>query len=749
MLCKSNWVSRFLIVTAILATVSCGGSGSGGMAAADQTLEPSGELPSEPLDLPQVDFSPSIPTSGNPTSSLNGSPVVDLTLNYPESGIPAGNRIVVSAYVEDPDSMTPGSLAWRRVFVVNGESSRILTMYPDWPLLPTAQDGSITLLVDVVVFKYDGVSSPQLEFAAVPRSRLVFSAQEQDGQTVYERITFERELEQVMLASTTGAARFVEELSPEDTDSAIVIEHSSFFNNQLYLLVNYASACEEDDIEVQFQVGESDLAAKLIPTGVRRTSTERCSGQASRLFTVSLDEITDRYAAIHNTVFEPIELEGIGSFTPKLRTYATARRFGTQAFCDTSQGCIFDAVLSTDGALGISTYGGLTYGSRYSLSADGRTIYLQANSLIPPNSYALLAPDGASLTLSFLGFTLVAQPDAYTYLAVSGSIAMPALDVEKNYHASVLLFSPSESGIDILGRALIPDFSAENADFRIEYRAEDLPPAGPVSLQISAAIFAQDNQSDAPAALAFRSLYPGAELLFSDENPNANLFESQMQTQVTTAEFNGTTIQITAEVLDQNLFVESESITDLQFATIYDNFLYLVFGGQGACQVAGGRFQVYYLPEDDVPPSGLPSRWLNGGGAPCATPVETQLSVDLRPLMAERSELGEPVFETLKIARYGNYTPILTMFSERRIYANSAGCFAQETCESYLDFRADGTLHYDRFGFASTATYGISLDGRTIFTQGIPLAPEDTSAFLSADGQSISSPFLGELFQQP
>lgn len=749
MLCLSNCVSRLLLTTAILATVACGGGGSGGIAPADQAPEPTGEITPDPIDLPQVDFSPAIPIPGNPTSELSGSPIATLTLNYPASGIPAGNRMIVSAYLEDPDSLSPGPLLSQQVRITRGEASHQFSILADLHQLSTVPEGDVTLLIDAVVFNSAGTANPQLEYAVLPRSRVAFSAQEQDGQTVYERVAFERELEPITLASTPSAASYVEVLSPEDSEDAITIEHSSFLNETLYLLINYAGACEDDAFEVQFQVSESDLAAKRIPSAVRRSSSERCVDEASTLLTVSLDGVVERYAAVHNTVFDDIELVDIGSFTPKVRTFDKTRRFGTEPFCQTNPGCLANVELNSNGTVGILTYGNLSSGSRYSLGADGRTIYLQPDGfIIPPNGTALLSQDGRSVTLSFLGFVLFAQPDAYTDITVSGSVVAPDLDADKTYHASVILFSPAGDGIDILARAHINDFSAENADFLMEYKAEDIPPADPLSLQISAAIFSGDVQSEAPAALAFRTAFPGAALSFSNASADENVFESQIQTQVPVAEFSGTAAQIAAEVIEDDSTTESQSVADLHFASIYGNSLHLILGGSSACQTNDSRFQVYYEPENAIPQAGLPSRWLASDGAPCASPVETQLSIDLRPLMAKRAELELAALETLQMQRYGPYVPVLTVFPQRRVYVDSAGCFAQTTCLTSLDFRADGTLHYQRGPFIGTATYGISTDGRTIFSEGIPLSPEDSRAFLAADGQSMTTQFTGELIRE-
>ncbi|MFK7974572.1 MAG: hypothetical protein AB8C02_00460 [Halioglobus sp.] len=112
--------------------------------------------------------------------------------------------------------------------------------------------------------------------------------------------------------------------------------------------------------------------------------------------------------------------------------------------------------------------------------------------------------------------------------------------------------------------------------------------------------------------------------------------------------------QTAAELIEEELLTDSQSIADLQFASIYGSFLHLILGGDSACQVDGGRFQVYYPTANNVPQSGLPSRWLKGTGAPCASPLETQVSIDLRPLITERLEPGEPAPETLEMARYGN-----------------------------------------------------------------------------------------------
>lgn len=748
-----RYLRSFFAIAALLATASCGGSGSGGTTTATQNPEPNVDSPAnptpDPIDLPQVDFSPSIPVSGNPTSLLSNYPVVSLTLNYPEAGIPAGYRIVVSAYVEDAASSDAGVVVWQRTIVTTGESSKQTTINVDPYLLPATPDGSVALLVDAVVFNSDVANGPQLEYAAVPRSRAEFSAQEQDGLTVYERIEFERALEPVMLASTPTSADYVNALSPENDDSEITIEHGSFFNNTLYLLVNYTDACENDAFEVQLQVSESDLAAKRFPNSVRRTSPERCSGTATLLLTVSLDELVEHYAAAHNTVFEEIELEGIGSFTPQARTFDTVRRFGTEPFCQANPECTFNAVLETDGTVSVTTYGNLAFQTRYGLNSNGRNIYLQPDgSLIPPNSSALLSEDGQSLTLSFLGWTLLAQPDAYTHLTVTGSVDVPALDAGKTYHASVLLFSPSNDGINILGRTFITDFNANNADFRLEYKGGDVPPADPYSVQISAAIFSGDKQADTPAALEFRTVFPGSALAFYDTNNDESVFESQLQTQIAVTDFSGMTSTAMAEATQESLPSDSQGVADLQFASIYGSYLHLIIGGQSACQVDGGRFQVYYPLSGQIPYSGLPSQWLAGNGAPCTSPAETQLSVDLRPLITERTEPGEPVPETLEMAAYGTYTPVLAVFPQRRVYTDSVGCFAQQTCTASLDFRVDGALHYQRGPFIGVATYGISLDGRTIFSEGIPfVSGANASVFLSDDGQSVTSAFVGELFR--
>lgn len=753
----NHHTSRLLVITALLAMVACGGSGSNGTTVADQTPEaigdapsvPTGEPPTDPPDPTQIDFSPSFPISGEPTSSLSGAPVIDLTLNYPASGVPAGNLMVISVYAEAPNSLSPGKLVSRRIFITRGETNYRTALYPDVFSLPTAANGDITLLVDVVVFSNIQGADAQLEFAAVPRSRVAFSAQEENGNRVYERIAFEKSLEPIMLALTPSATSYVQTLPTEDDSSTITIEHGSFFNTTLYLLINYDDACENDVFEVQLQVSTSDLASRVIPNSVRRTSEERCGFAASRLLTVSLAGMTDRLADSNNSVFDDVELQGIGTFKPAPNTFDSPRTFGTQPFCAANPGCLAYAVANPDGIVNVTTLGNISFSSRYSLSSDGRTIYFEGGGqLLPPDSFATFSEDGRSLTLSFLGFVFVAQEDAYTDLAVTGSVNLPPLDADKHYHASVILFSESEGGIDILARALIDDFDADNNSFLIDYTAENTPASDPLSLQISAAVFEVSDQPDTPATLAFRSTHPGDMLQFFDANSAQDVFESQVQTQLTVASFSGAASQLAAEVFEQNSAGNSERIVGLQFASIYDNYLHLVLEEQSSCQVPGGRFQLFYQPANDVPEAGLPSQWLGGDEAPCANATDTQLSVDLSALIAARAALGEPTPQSLTIARYGDYKPVLTPFSSRRVYANPAGCFVQENCETSLDFRADGTLYYQRSTILGTATYGISLDGRTIFSDGIPLSPEDTTAFLAEDGMSMTTRFTGTLFRE-
>ncbi|MCB1843946.1 MAG: hypothetical protein KDI09_13365, partial [Halioglobus sp.] len=648
-------------IAVLMALISCGGGGSSAPANTpqipiDSPAEPM--VPTEPTapnDTISVDFSPAIPISGTPGSELSTSPVASLNLIYPASGIPAGSRIVVSAYQENPESLAPNTLVWQRVGLVSGGAAQQFSIFSDQPLT-AASDGSITLLIDAVVFNDSMPGGPELQYAALPRSRIEFTAQEQDGMRVYERIAFERTLEPVALAAEPAATGYVHTLSPEDAESAITLEHASFFNNALYLLVNYANACVADTFEVEFQVGEGDLAAKRIPTGIKRRSPERCSGDASRFLTVPLDEITDRYAAEHNTVFEPIELEGIGRFRPKVRTYDSVQRFGTEPFCDANPDCLAKAVLDPDGSLRVLTSGNITIGSRYGLSADGRTIYLEADgSLIPPNSFAELSEDGRSLRLSFLGFTFFAQPQSYTQLRVTGSVAVPALDTGKTYHASILLFAPADTGIEVLAHALIEDFGAGNNAFSTGYTAEGLPVADPYSLQVSAALFAEPEQPGLPAKLAFRSVYPGEAVLFFNDSDEGSVFESREQVQLTATAFTGNSVSLVTEVTDQALPTHSSRVPDLQFAAIVGNHLHFVMGGQSACQLDDARFQVRDVPADGVPAQGLPSRWISGTGAPCQSPTEIAASIDLTPLMTQRAALNEPLPATLPLAGYGDF----------------------------------------------------------------------------------------------
>lgn len=701
--------------------------------------------PTDPIDPTLLDFSPGLPITGTPDSTLNSFPVANFTLNYPESGIPAGSRIVVSVYQESPGSSGPGTLVWQRLTSASQGDSRSFTIFTEEPL-QAAPDGSITLLVDAVVFN-DGVTgNPEVQYAALPRARIEFPAQEQDGMRVYQRIAFERTLEPLTLTAEPSTNSYVQALSQEDPDSNLTIEHSIFIWDTLYLLVNYSDACPTDTFEVEFQVSEADLAAKRIPNGVRRTSPERCSGMATRFLTVSMEGLSDRYAAFHNTVFEPIELEGFGQYRPVPRTYETAQRFGTQPFCDADPSCLASAVLEPNGRLRVLTLGNITAGARYGLSADGETIYLEGDgNLIPPNSFAVFSEDRQSISLSFLGFTFYVQPQEYTQLALNGTVTVPALEAGTTYHAAVQLFTPAETGIDVLARAFIEDFGTGNNSFSIDYPMEGLPVADPYTLQVAAAIFAEAEQPGLPPTLAYRSVYPGEAILFFNESTDISVFESQEQTQLTPTAFAGDITPLVTEVTADVLPAANGRVPDLQFAAIVDNYLHLIIGGQSACQVTGAQFQVRDLPASNVPTSGLPSSWTSGNGAPCQTSTEAGVSIDLKPLTTQRAALNKPLPASLLLDQYGEFRPTLKPFDARRVYADSAECFAQANCLTTLDFKPDGTMLYQRGPITGAATYGVSLDGRTAFSEGIPLGPENTTAFLSQDGQRLTVGFVGQL----
>lgn len=744
-----RWMMRLLLVATFVLIAACGGSGSGGSPTPEQPSEPpkneEQETP-EPTDHgdPRVDFSPAIPTTGAGTSIQNDVPVTAVDIAYPEGGIPAGRRVIVSAYRESADTTSPGDLAWRRQFVTQGESSKKISEYPtDYDEYSNPNE-DVTLLIDVVVFNDQDLTGPKLEYATIPRSRVEFVPQEQAGQTTYEGVSINVELAAIDLSSTPAIAQYTDALSAAD-DSNIVVEHSSFYKNTLYLLVNYSQACGDDDLEVQFQISDADLDAKKIPTAVRRATEERCEGEASQILTVPLDEVSQRYASFHNTVFDNIELVGIGSFRPATTAFDREVSYGTSPICEPQNGCLALAVFGTDGRVNIESSGGLSWRTEYSVSPDGRTIYLQAIDLIPPNSYASLSEDGQTASLSFIGFTFRLQPSTYTSLTLTGSITPPALDDNHNYHAAVVLFAATADSIDILAGTEIANFSADNANFSIEYEAEGLPAASPLPLHVAAAVFS-NSEEDSTAVLEFKTNHPGDAVLFNNTGTRDSVYESQAETAITVTEFQGPSNSTVTQVIQEDLSNASSRVTDLQFGAIIGNYLHLILGGDSACAIEGGEFHVTYRPEDATPSAGLPSRWISGPGTPCVSSSEAHVSIDLKPLITTTAERDLAAPQMLKLEQYGNYTPVLSPFTTRRVYVSSAGCFAQNNCDRYLDFGTDGIMRFKQSTLTTgSANYGVSVDGRTIFALGLPLSEEASRAFLSEDELNLSSAYSGEL----